>query len=511
MTLSKPLLFKFFLIMFFSVSLWMYVYHMDFYFGNGLNYISADSKFYIVLSKNIEDFYHLVLLLPRNKNLFGPVLYYDFFLNGNNFLFFTVTITVFLYAVFELFKNITHGKGKYLIPLIIMLNPTFIASFSGPNKEITGVISVLFVLNYILNNKHKYLYIALLFALFTRFELILVILLFIFIKQLKARHKAYAMISIMLLMSAVVAFYTLANNNYDIHSNSDSSYGLVRTIFELNKYGFYFITFIPKLLINMFGELFKLNPFLLDGELLLIYFSQLLFFIMALFIGIKIKRVIKSPVFLFFVIYSVIYSVPAFIQHRYFLPIYPLVVFLAIYNNGKIINNKVENIKYNIFYSLIMLATIFIVSKPYIIIEKGYQGVLVVNDKDEEVFLKPGFHFFNRLSGNITELRHLHFSTIKSSNKLNKNYTISLEIYYHYGLKKLGCVLDIKNEKLQKKMVDDYVKNVLGGIIDNIPKELYSLQESKLMEIISSAVKQKEFDCIDMKYVKFLKIKQVQI
>lgn len=77
--------------------------------------------------------------------------------------------------------------------------------------------------------------------------------------------------------------YRLLN---DFQSTRNSSLGLVPKILELNQLGLYIVTLIliPKLMMNLFGEVVALNFFDLKGYSVFIQHRYFLLFIKLLFI-----------------------------------------------------------------------------------------------------------------------------------------------------------------------------------------------------------------------------------
>jgi len=309
-----------------------FIYNNDFYYSDSAGYIVADSKRYVELAKHFSGLEGLFSVTLINKNLFGPLLYYDLILQENRYLFFTVTFFFFFIALMSLHKNLSDEKNKDLILFLIIANPIVISSFSGPNKEIVGYISILYLINYMLKNKLKYIFMAIMFSIFARWELLLVIIGFLILRKIKYRKTA--LFFLIVLISFVVSYYDYSYDAMINHMPSrDNSLGFVSFLAELNQKGLYFLTLIPKLFINFFGEIIVANPFNLSDYSLMIYFSQLVFLILV--IKIKKRKVLnfKNQFFLFLLVFSLIFTTPAFIQHRYFIPLYPIIVILAFLKN----------------------------------------------------------------------------------------------------------------------------------------------------------------------------------
>jgi hypothetical protein len=321
------------ILLFISISFYYYQYHYKFYYGEALNYIVADSKFYIEFSNKINSRSDLIGLLSINKNLFGIIFYYNVILRNKRIYFYFVTTIFLIIATKSIYKNIPSTIKKGKIIFLIFVNPALLTTLSGPNKEIVGFISILFLLNYLLNNKIKYVIFSLLFALFTRFELLMVIL--IFIMFIKFEIKTRKILGLLMIVTINILIYLYPNNLYSSFDVRESSLGFVSNLNYYGALGFYFLTYIPKLLLNLFGELVTLNVFSLKGYSLYIYLSQFLFFLLTIFI-IKKKRInFRNDFFCLIYIYSLVFTTPPFIQHRYFLPIYPVFILLLFYRKDK--------------------------------------------------------------------------------------------------------------------------------------------------------------------------------
>jgi hypothetical protein len=322
-------------------ALLLYFYHEQFFFGKSLGYIVADSKYYVELSKQLSNVDDFIPIFFGNKNLIGLIVYYKL-LNESRILFFILNGLVIFYLLNKFCVSLKHQPYRNYIIFLLLINPVIITSLSGPNKEITGFISILFLISYILEGRLKYFIFSLIFAFFTRFELIAIVIAFIFFRKC-TRISQYILFALLTLLISIVIYfyqdygYKLLN---EFQTTRNNSLGLTYLLLELNKFGLYVFTLIPKLMMNFFGEVFTLNFFNLKGHSLFIYISQLLYIYLIFLIVKKKKVTLRNPFFLFILIYSLIFTVPAFIHHRYFLPIYPMLIFLAFYKININIKSK---------------------------------------------------------------------------------------------------------------------------------------------------------------------------
>lgn len=415
-----------------------YTYHEKFYFGDAVNYLNADSKYYLELSQQMSSFSDMIIMFLANKNLFGQLVYYNLILQGSRILFYIFNIIVLFYLLLELQKNLENQQYKNHILFLLLLNPAIITSLSGPNKEITGFISILFIINYILKRKSRYILFSFIFAFFTRFELIAVIIVFLFFRRF-AKHTQYILlISFALLISLTIYFTQNYNEQlFNVFEIRENSLGFVFKMAELNQMGLYFITFLPKLCLNLFGDILALNFFLLKGYSLFIYISQLLY-IYLIFIIVKGGRVnIQNSFFLFFLIYCLVFTVPSFIQHRYFLPIYPILIFLAYY-------------------------------KKYDLHERRSKMIILINTSNLYVGggVQVALSFINELKYLKLNNKY-HILTSKVIDEQLDKHTFSDEFKFYYinqspSLLKTRLKIVYYLEKLEEKIMPDMVFSIFG-------------------------------------------------
>lgn len=332
MIVNKNKLLLIIMITFFIVTnILFFNYHTDFYFGQNeiIAFINSDSKYYIELAQIKEGLDGAIEMFLGNKNLFGQLLYFDIILNENLIAYFMITMIFFIYAIFEIYKNTLNLEKRSIFFALLLINPVILTSLSGPNKEITGFISILFLINFILNRKLRYIFFSLSFALFTRFELLFVVIFFIFLLHLNKRFKYLSILLLIVFLSLIIPFNS--NYMYDIKNvfpEREGTLGLVDFLAEINMIGGYIITLLPKLMINFYGELLTGSLFNLEGYSINIYISQILFLFLSLGILYKKKFSLDNPLILFLVIYLLVFNLPPFIQHRYFISIYPILVLI---------------------------------------------------------------------------------------------------------------------------------------------------------------------------------------
>jgi hypothetical protein len=316
------------LIIILFLTFFLFFYHSDYYYGDGIGFIVADSKYYFELSQRSEGIDGVFRFTAINKNLFGPLFFYDFLLQESRFLFFTITFSIFLYLIFQTYKNSADYKLKNYLLFFLVINPVLLSSFTGPNKEIVSFLSVLAFLNFVLKAKFKYLVLALVLALFARFELFFLILFLSFFVKKHFLPRWFIVLGIIFLISITIKFTGISHMDKVLDNQREGSIGLTILLSQLSQQGLYFLIVLPKILMNMFGGLI-ISPFKLEGYSILLYISQILFLFLSLKSIIKKRISLKNDFFFVFLVSAIVFSVPDFLQHRYFFPFYPMLVFMV--------------------------------------------------------------------------------------------------------------------------------------------------------------------------------------
>ena len=188
---------------------------------------------------------------------------------------------MFLYAIYNISKFIYNEKYYKFILLLIIFYPAIIPCLSGPNKEITGYLSILFFINYLFSKRYRFIILSFLFSIFTRFELTLLLILWFF--SFRYSYQKKFTIAVLVILASFIIHYT---GFIGIHKITDDvregSLGYNLMLANFSKDGFYFISVFPKTLLNFFGSLLTSNILRIEGYSLLLYLSQLLFFSMCL-------------------------------------------------------------------------------------------------------------------------------------------------------------------------------------------------------------------------------------
>ncbi len=301
----------------------------QFFHADGIGLIVPDSKRYYTYSETIDGLHDLVPYLTINKNLAGPLFFFGYVLKGNLVAYVLSTTSLFLFGIAQLYTSKLADRTKDRIFLFFIVNLAAVASFTGPSKEGTGYLSFIFLLNYVLRRSKASLTLSLSFALFTRFEHLLVVVAFLLARLLGKNLRLFFIVSLLAFLSILIWQLEYSHMHKLLANEREGSIGLVKTLAVLGEKGLFFITFLPKLFLNLFGNLFVQHPFNIEGYSILLYLSHWLFLFLLSKAFIRGSLKIQSDFFLLFTIYCIVFTVPAFVHHRYFVPVYPVLVFLA--------------------------------------------------------------------------------------------------------------------------------------------------------------------------------------
>lgn len=318
-----------YLLLFFFLAALGFEHHTQFYEGAALNFIVADSKFYFELAQRVDGLSEILTLSKGNENLFGPVFYFGFLLQSNRLLFFIINALILTHAFGCLSKLIGKNRKTTLVMVFIMLNPVLLFSLSGPNKEITGVISMIYFLCFLGRSGFWFLFLALAFAALTRFEMVGYLIVTSILLKVDWRWRGFILVGILIGLSYLIWATGYSHVAKVTAAARPESLGLIKALAVMSSDGLYFIAFLPRLLINLFGNLVTVGSINLEGNSINILVSQVLFIFLAAQAVFKKAYKMRNDISFSFVVYCIVFCVPAFIQHRYFVPVYPLLVVMA--------------------------------------------------------------------------------------------------------------------------------------------------------------------------------------
>lgn len=288
--------------------------------------------------------------LAETKLQYGSDADFSFFsiptiltlLENNLYLVFALNTLLFLIAYRSLCYCFDFNKKSFLF--WIFINPMFVFALLTPNKEIFAFSAVATLNCFIKTKKYFYLILAGSLCLFARGQLFFISFLFLFLTSrfytfYKIRRD-HTLIIFVLLLSVLYPFFSdnwideetkfALNYYFDILIGS----GAVVVLYDLQTKGLFFAALIPKLLLNLFGNLPKVKdcfiiPLGLDGKVNL-YSSWanvgheicLLVLMWASFIKDKFHFNLNNDFTYYACLNMIFFAITPFIQPRYTFPVY---------------------------------------------------------------------------------------------------------------------------------------------------------------------------------------------
>jgi hypothetical protein len=277
----------------------------------------------------------------------GPCLALQVF-NNNLALVSIANAVLLLFAAraFSVCYRIRFG----LMACLLLINPMTFLSLFGPNKEIFGLVTVISLLIYFRTRGLRPLLATLCFAFCSRISMLAVLAPFIAIAAVLLppidsfrlqRRFAWATISIFVGATALANILNTEAQILILGDVSDAEDNSKSTVFSLsleplNAYGLYVVTYALRLALNLYGALANLGSASLDTHGVYYAFgvmgSSLLFLIMtAAAFSRKRGRLLYLnaeglQICAFCLFFTLVLCTSPVIQHRYFFPLYPVLV-----------------------------------------------------------------------------------------------------------------------------------------------------------------------------------------
>jgi hypothetical protein len=315
----------------------------------------ADSDTYVSYAESLD----YESLISVSANYFGPVVLFRM-LQSNLFLVAALNCAVFIWMYFLMQKYYSLNYTKF--SLLLLINPMLFMSLATLNKEIFGMASVVLTLCFIKSGKKRLLFLSLIFAVFTRWQQLLVVFTFLAIiskfNPFKKRISAilFLIFFVSIIYPSQAAFLSsAANETATFELQQEKLFGILPVLNQLQDSYMFFIAVIPKTLINFFGNVFRpldmltqkievdtsdiYNSYIVTGQqasmVLLVFVGGFEFFKKSARVGDlnrwdnrkKISKKFTEKInneLLYCIVYCILFSLGAFIQYRYFFPIYIL-------------------------------------------------------------------------------------------------------------------------------------------------------------------------------------------
>lgn len=235
--------------------------------------------------------------------------------------------------------------------LLLLINPMTYLSLFGPNKEIFGLLSTMSLLVFVRRRSIASLLVTLLLTSVARISILTVVLSFILTivpilssvdlnKQNTYRIFIGASLSALVVLSILTYFFGAEIQFEMVGEVAYAEYNSQSTLLSLameslSANGLYFATYVGRLLLNLFGALANIGSASIETHgiyyALGVMGSSVIFLVMTLIFfhkrgSLRIETSEGLHISLFVVFYTLMHCATPVIQHRYFFPLYPILV-----------------------------------------------------------------------------------------------------------------------------------------------------------------------------------------
>ena len=307
--------------------------------GENNRHIAADSNTYIYFADALREGrltpYIASALYSFPNTLWGPVSLA--FLVPDHahamlllFVLFSACIWIFSRAI---------DINPTLFLLLLILNPTTTISLLAVNKEIIDLLSLAIFLYYLRSRHHLLLVVALLISLVSRYETFLTMLIFLFFRSnwnpwRNKRWKSlliYTMfldVGIALLLSSSTQAYRLEEASGASGAAAGGG-GSLLLLNSLEQHFLFLVALVPKLLANLFAEVFNVSHwFLFSSEdpanTFLLFGNNLANLIIVGIVLMRRRLTLRSSLIFYASLIAISMSVSVVVQSRYFYGMYVL-------------------------------------------------------------------------------------------------------------------------------------------------------------------------------------------
>jgi hypothetical protein len=294
----------------------------------------ADHPTYVNAYESVDNLLELLIIKP---NYLGPVITIGL-LQNNLYFIFIFNVILFIISV-SIIRN--HFKGNWNIYLVLLvINPILIVSLFSANKEIYSLLATNIFIIALDKKKIRYLIISVVVGLFSRKELSFFFIVMFVLFNIKIEWYNYKLVIISLFVISITMFDGYISANFDaieqylIESestiNQTNTRGTIYFLNEIQRTSGYFLVFIPKILLNIFGTIYRLDLLLDFSDMYnnhVIWGQSLLFIFIIPVTYIKVKKTqirIINEIFFSFLIFCILFAFVPIVQNRYFYPCYVL-------------------------------------------------------------------------------------------------------------------------------------------------------------------------------------------
>lgn len=269
-------------------------------------------------------------LISTSSNLFGPVLIFDMLGHSRVAVLF---FNIFLAGVGIFFLTVNENLLRMRLLFLMMTSTLFMFSFFGLNKEAILFVISIFVYLFIKTDILWYLFFALLLSILVRWQMIVfcfMVLVFWRVPILRQRR----LLSITGLLVTLSVAISLGSNGILAHVNevaylgtiaeSSSASGLFPLMLGIqNAYG-YFIVFVPKTAMLLFGLIARFDLSAIQGDFwnyFVIMFQSIQNLVVFTYLFLKGRIKLNNDIFFLMVIYCALFSITPIFGPRYLYPV----------------------------------------------------------------------------------------------------------------------------------------------------------------------------------------------
>jgi hypothetical protein len=303
--------------------------------GETRDHIAADSSRYMYFADSLRegDNDPLVLLAMSSfpNTLWFPVLIA--LLINSTFLTVVLNYAIFSYAVWLFTRAVKIRVGILLA--LLLANATTLISLLSVNKEMLDLLATALFCHWMSKGRKTTLVLALVIATINRFEVLVAMLLFIFLRSrwnLLRRHRLGSLVCVCI---AISIFFPLLSLNSMVASRLDEavstaqSEGILISLDNLQLHYFFIIATIPKIADNLFSEIINVPRWstynVEDAANTYILFLNNLASLYVLLVLVRMRRLNLKREWLYFAaVTAIVMSISPVIQPRYFYSCYVL-------------------------------------------------------------------------------------------------------------------------------------------------------------------------------------------
>jgi hypothetical protein len=305
--------------------------------GRSDKHIAADSTTYLYFADSLRggqaDPYVIEALSSFPNTLWFPVLLA--LLLQSTFAMVVANYVMFFLALSLIRRSLPISTGGFVA--LLLVNATTTISLLSVNKEIVDFLAISIFLFGLRRSRNAFILFALFFALLNRFEVCLVMVVYLLamgkLNPLR-RRRALTLVSLVIALSILLPLATGANLAYRFEEARSG--GAIALLDSLEMHYMYGIAVIPKIGENLFGELMNFSKWEKSyGDLSNVANSYILLsnnLATALVVIILIKRhtlSLRSDLVYFSMLACTIMAVSLVIQPRYFYFAYVLLCLQA--------------------------------------------------------------------------------------------------------------------------------------------------------------------------------------